>query len=181
MGGFCYDQSMSPIRARRWLALAALAALILGAAIERRVLHHHVLRTGDRLVPLRVSSLYGTPYTLAPTQRPTVINVFATWCTPCREETPGIASLASGLRARGITLVGIDQEESTAAVSQFARQFALPYPVYIDTAGITHDVLGARVIPTTIIVNSSGVIVWEHAGPLTPGELLAALSAAERS
>ena len=141
-----------------------------------RHLHHHVLHAGDHLAPLQVSSLYGQPYTLHTGSRPAVINVFATWCTPCRDETPGFAATAGTLRQRGIDVYAIDQQESTQAVSQFAQQFALPYPVYIDSTGITHDLLGARVIPTTILVNSAGVIVWEHAGPLTPAELLAAIA-----
>jgi thiol-disulfide isomerase/thioredoxin len=170
---------MTAIRLRWWVAALALVALAAAGARVERHFHHHVLRTGDRLEPLRVSSLYGASYTLPPPQRPTVINIFATWCMPCREETPGFAAAASGLRARGIGLVAIDQEESAAAVAAFAKEFGLTYPVYIDTSGITHDLLGARVIPTTILVNRSGVIVWEHAGPITSAELLAAISQTE--
>lgn len=165
---------MSTVRARWWLAGVALAALLLAhltGHLSRKVLH-----TGDRLLPIRVSSLYGGPYMFAPPRRLTVINIFATWCPPCREETPGFAAAAPRLQARGIDVVAIDQEESPAAVSRFAKRFALPYPVYIDTSGVTHDLLGARIIPTTILVNRDGVIVWEHAGPLTQAELLAAVS-----
>jgi thiol-disulfide isomerase/thioredoxin len=164
---------MKPVHAR-WVAGVALVVLALAGARAVRHFHHHVLHTGDRLVPIQLSSLYGAPYTLAGSRRPTVINVFATWCTPCREETPGFAAAAGGLRARGFDVVGIDQEESAAAVSAFAREFALPYPVYIDTSGVTHDLLGARVIPTTIVVNADGVIVWEHAGPLQREDFLRA-------
>lgn len=161
---------------RWWVAGAALAAVLLAGARLERHWHHHVLHAGDRLTPLHVSSLYGQPYTLKAGSRPAVINVFATWCTPCRDETPGFAATASTLHARGIDVFAIDQQESAQAVSRFAQEFALPYPVYIDSTGITHDLLGARVIPTTILVNRSGVIVWEHAGPLTPAELLAAIA-----
>ena len=167
---------MSTARARRWPAGVALLAAALGAAVVAPHLHHHLLRTGDRLVAFRVDSVSGGEYTVAPGARPTIINVFATWCPPCREETPGFAATARRLQARGIRVVAIDQRESAPAVARFAKAFALPYPVYIDTTGVTHDLLGARVIPTTIIVNSKGVIVWEHAGPLTPDQLLAAVS-----
>lgn len=170
---------MDIARARWWLAGVALAAFAVGGARVERHFHHHVLHTGDRLLPIAVSSLYGGSYTFAPAQRPTVINVFATWCTPCREETPGFAASAKMLEQRGIDIVAIDQEESPQAVVRFAKQFALPYPVYIDTTGVTHDLLGARVIPTTILVNPQGVIVWEHSGPLTQAELLAAISQTE--
>lgn len=167
---------MSTARARWWLAGAVLAAFVLGGARLEHYFHHHVLHTGDRMLPISVSSLYGEPYTFSPPQRPTVINVFATWCMPCREETPGFAAAAKDLRARGVDVVAIDQEESTDAVSRFRREFGLTYPVYIDTSGVTHDLLGARVIPTTIVLNARGIIVWEHAGPLTPAQLLAAVS-----
>lgn len=167
---------MSPIRASWWAAaLVLIAAVLVGARIDRHF-RHHVLHAGDRLVPLQLSSLYDGPYTYGVSGRPAVINVFASWCTPCREETPGFAASAAKLRARGIDVVGIDQEESTQAVARFKQEFALPYPVYIDTTGVTHDLLGARVIPTTIFVNRAGVIVWEHAGPLSAAQLLAALS-----
>lgn len=172
---------MNIARARWWLAGVVLAALAIGALRVERHFHHHVLHTGDRLIPIAVSSLYGNSYTYAPAQRPTVINVFATWCVPCREETPGFAAAAKGLKHRGIDIVAIDQEESADAVARFAKTFALPYPVYIDTTGVTHDLLGARVIPTTILVNPQGIIVWEHSGPLTPAELLAAISQTEPS
>jgi cytochrome c biogenesis protein CcmG/thiol:disulfide interchange protein DsbE len=168
-------KNMSSERARWWITALVLAALVLAGARLERHLHHHVLRTGDRLLPLQVSSLYGTPYTLQPRQRPMIINVFATWCTPCREETPGFAATAQRLRGRGIDVFAIDQQESPQAVSAFVQEFGLRYPVYIDTSGITHDLLGARMIPTTIFVNAAGVIVWEHAGPLTPAQLLAAV------
>lgn len=167
---------MSTARARWWLAGAAVAAVALGGARIERHFHHHLLRTGDRLVAFDVASLSGAQYTLSPARRTTIINVFATWCPPCREETPGFAAAARRLQDTGVRVVAIDQQESPSAVARFAKQFALPYPVYIDTDGVTHDLLGARVIPTTIIVNSDGIIVWEHAGPLTPAQLLAGMS-----
>ncbi len=161
--------------------LAAAALALAGVRIARHFHHQHVLRTGDHLAPFQVSSIDGPVQTFAPARRETVINVFATWCGPCRSETPGFASAASALLARGVDVVGIDQEEGGAAVAAFARTFALPYRVYIDTTGVTHDLLGARMIPTTIIVNRAGVIVWEHAGPLTRAQLLAAISQTESS
>ncbi len=122
-------------------------------------------------MPIALSSISGTPYTLAPAGRPQIINIFATWCGPCRSETPGFVLAASRLRAHGVQVIGIDQQESGTQVSRFVRDFGLTYPVYIDTTGITHHVLGARLIPTTIYVDGSGRIRWIRPGPLTEGEL----------
>jgi cytochrome c biogenesis protein CcmG/thiol:disulfide interchange protein DsbE len=147
----------------RWFAVLVVAVALAGVVQHLR---RHVLHAGDRLVPLRVSSLYGGDVTLAPGGHAMLVNVFATWCPPCRAETPALAAAAPALRKRGIEVVGIDQEESAQAVAAFARRYALPYQVYIDTSGVTHDLLGARIIPTTMLIDDSGVIRYEHAGPL---------------
>lgn len=168
------------LRTHGWLAGLALAASALAVFRYEHDLQYRMLRTGDHLRPLRVASLYGTPYTLRSSGRPMVINVFATWCGPCREEAPEFAAAAARLRARGIDVVGIDQQENGAQVATFARDFHLRYPLYVDSAGITHSVLGARIIPTTLYVDASGVIRWQHAGPLTERALLQIASAPEQ-
>jgi cytochrome c biogenesis protein CcmG, thiol:disulfide interchange protein DsbE len=122
-------------------------------------------------VPISLASLSGNSYQLAPDGRPQIIHVFATWCEPCREEMPAFARTAHELRAGGISVIAIDREETPATVEDFARQFRLPFPVYIDTNGITQRILGARLIPTTIFVDGNGIIRWEHPGPMTPHEL----------
>lgn len=161
---------------RRWLAGAAIAALA-AAGVRHHYAHPQMLRPGDRLVPLALSSLAGPDASIEPDGRPQVINIFATWCPPCREEMPGFARLALKLQARGVDVVGIDQQENAGAVSRFTQQFALPYPVYIDRSNITHDVLGARVIPTTIYIDARGVIRWERSGPLSEPDLRALAAA----
>lgn len=150
-------------------AVAAGAAL---AALCAFAYHHHyarpaALQPGDRLAGIRVSSIAGTPVTLRAAGRPEVINVFATWCPPCRMETPAFAAFAHHLEARGVAVVGIDQQEPAEAVAQFKRTFGLTYPVYIDNGTATHDLLGARMIPATLAVDAAGIILWRHLGPLT--------------
>jgi thiol-disulfide isomerase/thioredoxin len=164
---------MKVFRARWWVAAAALLALVPGARLWHHFHPPHLLHAGDRLVPIALSSLSGARYTLAPTGRPQIINIFATWCTPCRMEMPGFVAAAKRLKARGIDVVGIDQEESGARVARFAQEFGLKYPLYIDTDGITHAVLGARLIPTTIFVGGDGRIRWIHPGPVTEHDLIA--------
>jgi thiol-disulfide isomerase/thioredoxin len=181
IAAFCYHWAMTNLRAYRWLGGLALAALALFFVRYEHDAQYRTLRTGDRLHPLRVASLYGSPYTIAPQGRPMVINVFATWCGPCRAEAPGFANAAGRLHALGIDLVGIDQQESGAQVQAFAHAFGISYPLYVDGIGITHSVLGARVIPTTIYIDAHGIIRWEHAGPISGKDLLALPLAAENN
>ena len=176
-----YHLAMTILRARGWLAGLALAAIALAAFRYQHDLQYRMLHTGDHLTPLRLASISGSPYTLRAAGRPMVINVFATWCGPCRAEAPDFAAAAAQLRARGIDVVGIDQQEAGAQVQAFARDFHLKYALYVDSSGITHTVLGARVIPTTIYVDASGVIRWQHAGPITAQTLFQLADASERN
>ena len=162
---------MSFLRPYRLAAgVALLVLVILGAHYERHS-HRRLLHPGDAFMPISVATLNGSAATLSASGRPTLINVFATWCGPCREETPAFSALAKRLQHRGVLVVGIDQEEGANEVAAFAREFGIAYPLYIDRSNVTHDVLGARMIPNTIYVDASGIIRWQHAGPLTAQDL----------
>jgi thiol-disulfide isomerase/thioredoxin len=162
---------MVNLRARWWVAAAALLALALGVRVWNHFHHPHLLHAGDRLSALDVSSLTGTRLTLSPAGRPQLIHIFATWCMPCRIEMPLFAAAAPQLERRGFDVIGIDQQESGSQVARFAEEFDITYPLYIDTTGITHTVLGARFIPTTLLVGSDGRIRWIHPGPMTEKDL----------
>jgi cytochrome c biogenesis protein CcmG/thiol:disulfide interchange protein DsbE len=172
---------MGNTRGRWWLAGAALVALAFGGVRWQHHMEHRLLHPGDRLIALAVRSMDGASATFRPRQRAVLINVFATWCGPCRTEEPLIAAFAPKLRAHGIDVVGIDQEEGTAQVARFAREFLIPYPIFIDASGITHDVLGARVIPTTVFIDAKGIIQWMHSGPLTESDLFTLALAPEKA
>lgn len=154
----------------RWLVAGTIAVALAVLAVHRHYAHPYALRAGDRLTPLAVTSMQGAPAILHPAGRAQIINVFATWCPPCRAEMPAFAQFAEKASRQGIDIVGIDQEENAQAVSAFAHTFDLRFPLYIDETNVTHDVLGARMIPTTIFIDAAGVIRWRHSGPLGPAE-----------
>lgn len=166
---------MSKIAQAWWLLAAALVALPVGVHAWRHVHRPHLLHAGDRLTPLQLTAMSGGSFVLRPSGRPEIINVFATWCPPCRMETPQFAAAAGRLRADGIDVVGIDQQEGSSAVAAFAKDFHVPYPIYIDTSGITQAAVGARIIPTTVFVGADGRIRWIHSGPMSGEELLASV------
>lgn len=150
--------------------LACIAVLALGFYAARR--HHvvHAVKAGDRAPVMEVSDLRGAPVTLQSDRGITVYNVFTSWCPSCREETPALARAAGSLRARGIRLIGIDQGESAGAVSSFVDRYRLTYPILVDTSHVTNQVLGARVIPETVVVKD-GIVKAIAVGPITPEQL----------
>jgi thiol-disulfide isomerase/thioredoxin len=176
-----YNECMRRIAQPWWLALIALLALPVGVRAWHHFHRPHLLHAGDSLTPLRLSALPGGTFVLRPGGRPQLINVFATWCPPCRMETPQFAAVAQRLQAHGVQVVGIDQQEGAAAVRAFARDFNVSYPLFIDTSGITQAVVGARIIPTTVFVGADGRIKWIHSGPMTGDELTALVKESDRS
>lgn len=177
----------TPIFAAAFLALA-VATLATPAAqpFLHRVARHvglespaRILGVGDTLATLNVQSLAGAPASIAPADgRIRVINVFATWCTECRTEIPSLTRIAPSLAAQHVDLIGIDQQENPARVAQFAGTFGMQYPVYVDNDGTTRQILGARVIPTTLIVDGRGIIRFVRVGAMNAKELFALIDAA---
>jgi thiol-disulfide isomerase/thioredoxin len=126
------------------------------------------VQVGQQLPRLTYETLDGSPVVLALAPgHVTFVNVFATWCPPCKSETPDLVSFAASESGKGVDVVGIDQEESARAVQLFRQQYHVGYPVVIDTGRASKDVLGARIIPETIVVGANGVIRNIVSGPMT--------------
>jgi thiol-disulfide isomerase/thioredoxin len=104
---------------------------------------------------------------------PLLIDVFATWCPPCRDELAALALIAPRLERSGVDVAGIDQAESPVQVEAAVRAYGIRYPVYIDPGDDSSWVSTARVIPTTILLDGRGVVRFVHAGPLTGQQILA--------
>lgn len=168
---------------QRRIAGAVIALLLLSAIspLGRELIHKaartagftpapKAVRTGDPFPALALRDLDGKAVTLgAAPSGTTVYNVFATWCSPCREEAPDLNRAAATLRSRGVRFVGIDQGDPSAAVSAFVTEFSLAYPVVVDADEISKQWLGARVIPETIVVRD-GIVRSISVGPLDAGE-----------
>ena len=105
---------------------------------------------------------------------PVVLNFFASWCIPCRSETPLLASTASAERARGsvIQFVGVDEEDPVSSARTFIRQAGISYPVGRDpNVTVTSGLYGLPGPPQTMFIDESGVVVGHIEGPVTKAQL----------
>jgi peroxiredoxin len=106
-----------------------------------------------------------------------VMNLWASWCPPCRAEMPDLQRLAEAERGRGIAVVGVNEGESPQRARAFADSLGIRFPVWVDGAqqyGRTYDALG---LPTTVILDRQGVVIRAFDGPLTLDEMRAAVAA----
>ncbi|NBB71207.1 MAG: DsbE family thiol:disulfide interchange protein [Alphaproteobacteria bacterium] len=98
-----------------------------------------------------------------------LVNVFASWCAPCRVEHPVLTRLAE---ARGIPLYGINYKDAPADAVAWLAELGNPYRrIGVDPEGRTGIELGLTGVPETYVVDADGRIRYRHAGPLTPRDV----------
>lgn len=144
---------------------------------------------GPEAPGIAAAALYATAFT-DPEGRPQalgqfqgrvlVLNFWATWCGPCREEMPAFSRVFARWKDRGVQFVGVSAEDG-AKVSEFGRDLGVTYPLWIgsDQVAELSRRLGNRlgVLPHTVIVAPGGEILETRVGPYTEGELEQRLTA----
>jgi thiol-disulfide isomerase/thioredoxin len=103
--------------------------------------------------------------------RVVLVNLWASWCTPCREEMPDLERLYVAEKDRGLVVLGIDQGESAAAAGAFAREHSVTFPILLDQDQRYGRAYAAIGLPTTVIVDRGGRIVKGIDGALTLAEM----------
>ena len=115
-------------------------------------------------------TLSGTNYTYLK-NKVAVVNVWASWCSPCRVEAPTLAALAN--KYTDVDFIGILTRDNPANAEAFARRFKLPYPTLIDDAILIgfKGSLPANAIPTTVILDKAGRVAARISGVVTVASL----------
>jgi thiol-disulfide isomerase/thioredoxin len=115
----------------------------------------------------------GPPLELAGLSGPAVVNLWATWCAPCRRELPAFQDVSE--QRTDVAFVGVDIGEDPAAAQAFLDDLGVTFPQYADEAAELTDALGTAALPVTLIVDDDGLVTTTHIGPLSVDELHAAL------
>jgi cytochrome c biogenesis protein CcmG, thiol:disulfide interchange protein DsbE len=92
--------------------------------------------------------------------KPVVLNVWATWCGPCREEMPAIEKVYRSYKELGLVVIGLNltSQDSEQAVSAFVQKLGLTFPIALDRDGSVGDRYRPLGLPTTYFIDSQGVI-----------------------
>ena len=101
--------------------------------------------------------------------KPLVINLWATWCGPCRVETPQLEALYQKFRDRGVTIIGVSVDDQPDAIRAFAAEYNVTYPMLV---GLGQNpfltAMGyAQTLPMTILVRADGTVAERVTGMKT--------------
>jgi len=94
-----------------------------------------------------------------------LINFWATWCGPCREEMPSLERLYRHFKYEDFTLLAVDIMENPETVKRFAKEYNLSFPILLDEKGDVAGKYAANAIPTTYIIDKRGKAVGKAIGP----------------
>jgi cytochrome c biogenesis protein CcmG, thiol:disulfide interchange protein DsbE len=133
--------------------------------------------TSSKAIRLRLAGFAGGPGFRVPEDldgRPLVLNVWASWCGPCRAEMPALQQVY--LQAKDqVGFLGLDSRDVVDAARRFAARTGVTYPLAADPDGQAAAELGAAGLPTTLFIGADGSLRGRHVGALTAVDLRAAL------
>ena len=110
---------------------------------------------------------------LAEDGRPVILNLWASWCLPCREEIPELSKFAA--ERPDIAVVGVAVNDTEDAARALAEELDPAYLVGMDATGRLRDRYPSPGMPFTVLIDSQGVIRWSYAGGVTAERLRAAV------
>jgi thiol-disulfide isomerase/thioredoxin len=121
---------------------------------------------GTPAPPFLLSDLNGRMISTAEWQGHVVLlNFFATWCQPCREEIPELAELQKRYKSQlQVVGVSLDDDATPAQVKQFAMRNGINYSIVMGSSEITKEYGGVPALPTNFIIDSHGRVVQKHVG-----------------
>jgi cytochrome c biogenesis protein CcmG/thiol:disulfide interchange protein DsbE len=99
--------------------------------------------------------------------KPILVNFFASWCLPCREEMPAIEKISREYRSKGVVFLGVAVDDTETKMRDFVSRYEVTFPVGLDDGAAIQKSFGLYGIPTTYFIDKQGIINYFHTGAVT--------------
>ncbi len=101
-----------------------------------------------------------------------LVNLWATWCAPCRFETPYLQSVYEENQERGLMIVGVSVDSPSAldSVNDFLEEMGVTYDILLDPDMVSTDVFVAMGLPASFLIDGDGVVRFTRLGPIAEGD-----------
>lgn len=157
------------------VGIAILALVMLNADKQVEQNTGTGVTVGKKAPEFTLNTLDGQAKTIGKQPTVTVINFWATWCPPCREEMPELNQFYQGHK-QAIDFYAINIQEPPAKVNDYIHTNQLVFPVLLDRDGGIAKIFQINAIPTTVVIDKHGIIQYRKAGTVTKSELEAVLN-----
>lgn len=165
--------------ARWWISLTALLTLSAAAPSGTSAAESGHPAIGAPAADFELKTLEGQSIRLETFRgKPLIINFFASWCDPCREEMPLLNALASKSSSAGYAVLGVAVQDSRAALTEFAKEARIVFPIALDLNSKVQRAYRLFGPPATFVIDGQGVLRDIILGPMTPERAREALSKA---
>jgi thiol-disulfide isomerase/thioredoxin len=163
------ELALNPRRGELWIWLLVIAATASVVALAVAQGRRPQPRMAAGPVPEISLPLLGGGKAALQRGKVTVVDFWATWCGPCRYSMPRVQQLWKEYLPRGVELYSVDTDDAAAdrdrQVRDFLAQNGLTFPVVLDD-GTASEAFGIASLPTMLLVDRSGTVVWKHVGTL---------------
>ena len=130
-------------------------------------------QTGEPAPDFTITLLDGADLTLSDLRgQVIVLNFWASWCAPCRNEAPELASAWETVGSENVAFVGITFQDARDASLRFIDTFGITYPNGVDEKGKISRAYGVTGIPETFIIDQDGNVAWSRIGEIRADELI---------
>ena len=154
---------------RQGTLTAALAVAVIGCARERP----QPVQIGQPAPRYAATTLAGDSASIGGLAGKVVLlNIWATWCHPCREEIPYLETLYEKHRADGFDIVGVsvDARGQDAEIRDFVKEFRMTYPIWRDPDERIQSTFLALGVPASYLIDRQGVLRWRRIGVIRAGD-----------
>lgn len=100
-----------------------------------------------------------------------LVNLWATWCPPCRDEMPTLQKFYEKYKEKGFVLIAIDQEETPEIVAPFVAEFGLTFPVWLDLDYLAEREFNTSNLPSSYVIDRNGTVRLMWIGGISKSNL----------
>jgi cytochrome c biogenesis protein CcmG, thiol:disulfide interchange protein DsbE len=167
---------MNAVKALAFATVALFANPMFGSAAQ-------AIEIGQKAPNFILKGADGKGYELNQTlaaNKLTVVNFWATWCTPCMVEMPQFAKQYAVFKQNGAALLAVNSAEKEAVVTGYAARAKLPFPVIADPLGVAKEAYDVSALPVTLIIDSKGIVRDKIGAEQTAAQLIARVKTAAK-
>jgi cytochrome c-type biogenesis protein len=157
----------------RLFLVGAIVAALGCSTTEQPAPQSDKVEVGQPAPTYAATSMSGDSVSLAKMRGKVVLmNVWATWCGPCRKEIPELRAINAAYKDKGLELVGVsvDSDGSDEAIRAFLQEFKMDYTIWRDPNEGVSAIFRMAGVPATFLIDRQGVLRWKATGAIEPGD-----------